>query len=320
MIDRKKIYEEVKYLVKDNWGNLILAFVIIMVINGLLGSILDQILPTVSLAERNLDQILFSSNFDSFIQSAFETPLIYSLIKTFINSFASFIFSGALSISVLEFVREKYEYRNKRFTVDKFLKNLSIFAPKLILVSLIMTLINTALSFIPFVGFIITILLSVIFAFVVFVIPDNPDASGFDYFRLSIDETRGIRKDIILLTLKYWLLPFGVFFAGLILSVVTLLGDSLIGFPILILTIILFIILILRATILQNIALSVLYDINNSGEESYHYDEYENRFSDEPLDDPVDYDRSNYNKPYLNEDERNVLYKDNEDIDEDEEF
>lgn len=320
MIDRKKIYEEVKYLVKDNWGNLILAFVIIMVINGLLGSILDQILPTVSLAERNLDQILFSSNFGSYTEFAFETPLIYSLIKTFINSFASFIFSGALSISVLEFVREKYEYRNKRFTVDKFLKNLSIFAPKLILVSLIMTLINTALSFIPFVGFIITILLSVIFAFVVFVIPDNPDASGFDYFRLSIDETRGIRKDIILLTLKYWLLPFGIFFAGLILSVVTLLGDSLIGFPILILTIILFIILILRATILQNIALSVLYDINNSGEESYHYDEYENRFLDEHLDDPVDYDRSNYNKPYLNEDERNVLYKDNEDIDEDEEF
>ena len=159
MIDRKKIYEEVKYLVKDNWGNLILAFVIIMVINGLLGSILDQILPTVSLAERNLDQILFSSNFGSFTQSAFETPLIYSLIKTFINSFASFIFSGALSISVLEFVREKYEYRNKRFTVDKFLKNLSIFAPKLILVSLIMTLIDTALSFIPFVAFIITILL-----------------------------------------------------------------------------------------------------------------------------------------------------------------
>lgn len=309
MIDRKKIYEEVNFMVKNNWGNLILGLVIIMAFNFILQSILDRILPTAKLNTDLLETspLLYSVNF------MYDDPIMYSAIKLFITSFISFIFSGVFSISVLEFIREKNMYQHRKFTIDKFFSNIQKFAPKLLLVAIIITVINTLVSLIPFVGIIISLILTVIFAFVVFVIPDYSEASGLDYFKLSIDKTKGIRKDIVLVTFKYWLLPFAIFLFSIIIVVMIIFGDNLgLGFLGLILIMnIIGIILLIRASVLQSIALAVIYDINYSEQDYNYFRDEENGedFENNNINEDDYIDKSHYNETYLTKEERDVLYK-----------
>lgn len=269
MIQRDRIYEEVKHTISGNWGSLIIVSIIIAIISMILGNILDRVLPTTEVQSAGD----FTETFFSF---AAEQPYSSYVIKNFINGVFGNVLSGALSLSILQLVKSRSVNNNSRYRIDKyridwFFDNLSKYALPLLMVGLVMGIISSILSLIPLIGGIIEIIVLILLVFVVYSIPEDPSANVFELFSKSVKRTEGIRGDIVAIFIKYFIVPIVVIILSFIILVMGIASENslilLASIGILVSLVLLF-----RASILNNIAIAILYDYVD-GEEDNHYDQ-----------------------------------------------
>lgn len=319
-MDRKRIYEDVKDILYKNWGGFVLAFLIIGVIGGILNSILDGIFPTY-------DNLNYLNNFTESSYFAVEQPTSNMIIKSFISSIITSALGGALSIAILKYLRNPHTVYNRKFSIDKLFEQISLYPKELFIVALVLSVINTLLGMVPIVGFLLTIIASLVFAFVYFAIVDVNSNNLGDIFRLSVEKTNGRKLDIVLMFLKYYLVPIIVMLGCIILVMVPVFrsfneptGGS-IGLSILVafLGIIASAILFIRASIQTSVAMAVMYDYDSEVyykeyEDDVYYDDLEDRVNNIYTDEDIIRDT---NPEYIDDDElenRNKLKDDVRDV------
>lgn len=319
-MDRKRIYEDVKDILYKNWGGFVLAFLIIGVIGGILNSILDGIFPTY-------DNLNYLNNFTESSYFAVEQPTSNMIIKSFISSIITSALGGALSIAILKYLRNPHTVYNRKFSIDKLFEQISLYPKELFIVALVLSVIITLLGMVPIVGFLLIIIASLVFAFVYFAIVDVNSNNLGDIFRLSVEKTNGRKLDIVLMFLKYYLVPIIVMLGCIILVMVPVFrsfneptGGS-IGLSILVafLGIIASAILFIRASIQTSVAMAVMYDYDSEVyykeyEDDVYYDDLEDRVNNIYTDEDIIRDT---NPEYIDDDElenRNKLKDDVRDV------
>ncbi len=327
-MERKNIYEEVKDVLFNNWSGFVISLILIMIMSGIFQYILNILLPTVDNTE--LDVITSLTQI-----SLLESPSSYYVIKTILGSIFSTMLHGAFSIGILTYIRNMY---NKKFSVDLLFSSLSKYAKELFVLSVIMGIITSFLAFMPFIGFILSSVVSIIFAFVFYSIVDADKGDLGSIFRTSVDKTKGRKLDILLIFIKYYLIPFIVLivgFGGILFYALPNLGEGQVEGIVVLLTLIplvllIFAVLVIRANIKANVAMALLYD-NVSRDEDYMYEKiygqerpseenkpFENRvYRDEDIfrDTDKDYigrNEENYQDDFVDEEPYRDSYDDND--------
>lgn len=322
---RKRITEKSKELLNGKFGQVFLGLLVVIAFNFILGYLLDIVLPIEELVDVNEIENIFQSGFNLNVTLTWK-----SFLRDFINStFNSFLF-GAFIISILRFIRRRRMNLNTSYKVSDFFDAISAYFPKMIVTAIIIGLIGALLNLIPFVGWILSTIVGIILSFIYLIIEDNPDASIQDIFILSNERTKGHKKDIFIFQLIYQFAPLLIYVIAEIIIIFLLLvnGDpykyvALFGMLTVIFTI-LFIVFFIRYTIFYQMLIAVLYEYEIAHDPD-NLDFTEEIYDDTILDDynnnDTIYDDTNYmadssssdeyyNNDSINENEVEVIYKD----------
>lgn len=260
-MDDKKIYERSKDLGRGNLGSIFLTSLVFSIVPVLIFYALDKIFPTLNYVARpeeyfSIPREIFGDA--TYLDIVFGQPYRYGIIKNFIINALTTVVLLALSMAILDFVIDRENGANRDFQIDMFIENLLAYFKEIIFLSLVIAFISLLIAMIPYVGFILQILFKIILIFVAFAIKENKEKNPLALIKESFRRTNGHKLNLLKIAVKYYLLPLAIM---LLYTLVTtfILKFLPIGLIFLPLGIILFLVLMLRATYLINIAYALYY-------------------------------------------------------------
>lgn len=261
---RSEIYNYAKKISKGNIFKIIVALILLSIIATAFEKILNVALPTISefkLTRGTVAIDLGDNIISRYFSIIYEKPYSYYIIKKFLQDILSFLFSFSISLSVLQFVRERKTNFNAKFELGNIFLNLREYFKELLLIATMISVISVILSLVPFVGPFISIIFSLLTVFVVFLIPENRGGSPFAIFAKSIKKARGHLLDIVLIYCKYIIVPVIILIAIVYLLAYTFYNSSYPGI-IAIMEIIVLVgtIVLLYKSAMLNLSLAIFYE------------------------------------------------------------
>lgn len=270
-MDTKEIYEKTKSVSKINLWNMFMTALIFFLGIEFINFILDKILPTESYANSievylQVPKSIF--NDVSYVEFAFGKPLTYGLTKNIIIGVLTTMSFMALIMAILDFVKDYSSNGDSDFTITLFTDNLKAYKVEIFLTALVFTGISSLVSLVPYVGFIIEIILKIILFFVAFIIKENNIRNPFKLIVESFKRTRGYKFDLFKLMLKFIIPILLVLLLLVLASFLNFDYSSVItGIFLIILTLV-----SIRAYLLTNIAFALAYEDLRS------YENFKNNF------------------------------------------
>lgn len=240
-----KIVKDSFLLFLSKFFDLLIALVVIAVVRSIITGILIRILGIGSYSQEYLtSNFIFNYEIGG-----------YDFYFSLVNEFVVNVFLGANYLALLELIR------GGDYSIGLVFEKLKEYYPQIIVLSLIYSIIISALKLVPILGSIVAIIAQVAFAYIYFLIEDMENEGIVDHFRLSYELTNGHKINLFLMTLIYKLIPIVIIFVVTIFTMpLIILSLGLLGFPL----VIGYIILSSSISIMTSIGLSLYYDYSNS--------------------------------------------------------
>lgn len=208
-MNRKLVYEKTSAYIQGRWLSVVGVLLIIAAINMVIGLVLGAGVISGVIA---LISAMATGNMDAAI-AALITIGTGGLITGIIAGAISTILTGGYAIALYRAIQD-----DRTVTVTDVMDAVQSNLVPIIVSSIIISLITGVIGLIPFIGWIINLVVGLALGFVIYVIADGTSTDGIDAISKSFEKTKGYKLDLFVISLRYQFLPIAPMIAGFILG------------------------------------------------------------------------------------------------------